>query len=229
MLRQRAAGRREGEPGRLLLAAAAGYLIGTFPTADIVSSLVGRARKTARPDLRVLGSGNPGGLNAWTSLGRRWGLLVIAGDIGKGVVAAVTGRRLGGDDGAYAAGAAAVAGHCYPVWNGFRGGKGVATSFGTELVCMPAYAPLDVGVATASFMVANSFSRNENIDEGAPANVGTYAASAAFNLAALVTWLMRLRPLWSPRPSALLPLYALTSSATIALRFFTAPKPRSGR
>lgn len=147
--------------------------------------------------------------------------------MGKGAVAALAGRKIAGDEGAYAAGAAAVCGHCYPAWSGLRGGKGVATSFGTVLVCMPAYAPVDVVVAAGSYAIAQRAKPGSRMDEGVPARMGTYAASAAFTLAAVVTWLRCWRPFWSPRPGALLPIYAAVSSAVIFARFLTAEERRA--
>lgn len=155
-----------------------------------------------------------------------WGVLVIIGDVGKGAVASMTGKALAGDDGAYAAGAAAVCGHCYPAWNGLRGGKGVATSFGTTFVCMPGYAPIDVAVAVGSFAVAQRVRPGPRMDAGTPARAGTFAASAAFTVTAVLARLLRWRPLWSPRPTVLLPVYAIVSSAIIFARFLTAGEPR---
>ena len=89
-------------------AAAAGYLIGTLPSADIAAGLTTRGAV----DLRAAGSGNPGALNALRLLGRRAGLAVTVADIGKGVAACLLGRALAGERGAHAGGVAAVAGHC---------------------------------------------------------------------------------------------------------------------
>ncbi len=104
----------------LLAAGLLGYLAGSFPTADLVSKYVTGRRGGV--GLREAGSGNPGAVNAATVLGRKWGLVVVAGDMVKGVAACVLGRAMGGDNGAYLAGTTAVAGHCYPVGSGFRGG-----------------------------------------------------------------------------------------------------------
>ncbi|MEZ5297835.1 MAG: glycerol-3-phosphate acyltransferase [Ilumatobacteraceae bacterium] len=131
-----------------LAAAAIGYLVGTFPTADLVARRV----SAGRVDLRRSGSGNPGTLNAANVLGAKAGVAVLVGDIGKGAVASVVGGAIAGPVGAHVAGSAGVIGHCHPVWNGFRGGKGVAASIGQCLVTFPAYFPIDlaVGAATAA-------------------------------------------------------------------------------
>lgn len=197
---------------RTIVAATIGYLIGTIPSADIAARLASRRRRPA--DLRATGTGNPGALNAAKTLGWKWGALVLAGDIGKGVLASVAGRRIGAANGAYAAGAASVIGHCLPVWNGFRGGKGVATSAGTSLVCFPAYAPADVALATGlSFL-----SRGR-------AELSAGITSAVFVIAATYWWTARRKNAWGPEPTVGLPLYALASSALIIQRLLSAPPP----
>lgn len=103
----------------------AGYLLGTFPSADLAA----RAATGRADHLRRHGSGNPGGLNATQVLGRRWGVAVIAADVAKGALA----TRLAGGG----AGTAAVVGHCHPVWTRFQGGKGVATAAGQGLATDP--------------------------------------------------------------------------------------------
>lgn len=198
---------------RLPVAALAGYLVGTFPTADVVARLAARASGDNGVDLRAAGTGNPGALNTAKMLGWKLGALVLAGDIAKGALGALAGKHLAGDNGTYAGGAAAVVGHCAPVWNGFRGGKGIAASAGTALVCFPAYAAFDVALA-AGFL---ALSRGH-------ANVATYATSAAFVGAAAYWWFKKKRNAWGPKPTAGLPLYALASSAVIAYRFLTAPQ-----
>jgi glycerol-3-phosphate acyltransferase PlsY len=107
----------------LLGAAALGYLLGTIPSADLAARLASRGTV----NLRDAGTGNPGAANAASLLGPRWGAGVMAADIAKGFVACQAARLVAGEPGAYVAGTAAVVGHCYPVWSGFRGGKGVAT------------------------------------------------------------------------------------------------------
>lgn len=119
----------------------AGYLLGTFPSADLAARAV-----TGRADhLRRHGSGNPGGLNATRVLGRRWGMAVIAADVAKGALAT---RFAGGG-----AGTAAVVGHCHPVWTRFRGGKGVATAAGQGLATDPAGLAVALAGAAAAARV----------------------------------------------------------------------------
>ena len=197
---------------RTIVAAITGYLSGTIPSADIAARLASRRR--GHSDLRAAGTRNPGALNAAKTLGWKWGALVLAGDIGKGVVASVAGRRIAGANGAYAAGAASVVGHCLPVWNGFRGGKGVATSAGTSLVCFPAYAPADVALATGLTFLSRG-----------RAEVSAGVTSAVFVIAATYWWGTRRRNAWGPPPTVGLPLYALVSSALIIQRLLSAPPP----
>ena len=198
----------------LVASAIAGYLIGTVLFADVVTGLARRRRPDAS-DLRGVGSGNPGAANAMSHLGKGWASLVLAGDMGKGAAATQLGRVVGGDAGAYAAAAGVVAGHCFPAQHGFRGGKGVATSAGTTWVAFPIYVPFDVGLAVLSFV----FSRH--------AAKATLFASSAF-VAASVLWYRRgWTNLWGTRPTAGLPLYAIATTAVIALRFAEVPRPRS--
>lgn len=106
------------------------YLLGTFPTAI----LVGRWRGH---DPTTEGSGNPGASNAFRTMGRRAGALVLLGDLAKGAVAGGAGLATGNRAVAVACGLAAVLGHVAPVTRGLRGGKGVATAGGMALVLLP--------------------------------------------------------------------------------------------
>lgn len=116
------------------------YLLGGM----VGSLLLGRLRGV---DIRRAGSGNAGATNALRTQGWPFALTVALIDIGKGAVAALLIARLdvfGGDPVglsmaalALACGLAAALGHCYPVWHGFRGGKGAATLFGAVLALFP--------------------------------------------------------------------------------------------
>lgn len=194
---------------RLVSAVTAGYLLGTFPTADLVA----RRASEGRVDLRRAGSGNPGSANALNVLGSRAAALVLGGDIGKGAVACAVGGAIAGPVGAHAAGTSAVVGHCYPVWSGFRGGKGVATSVGQCLATFPAYFPVDVAVAAVT--VANPRWRRR-------AFAATVASSVCWVAGGLVWWSRRLPNLWGPRPSVWLPVTSAVSSAVIIHRFVVA-------
>ena len=187
-----------------------------------------RGSGDAGVDLGAGGSGNPGAVNAGKLLGRNWGLIVLAGDMIKGAAACVVGRALVGDNGAYLAGTASVVGHCFSPWSRFRGGKGVATSFGTTLVCFPAYAPFDLAVfATTLFLSRRRASLATGPLDTQPAGrIGTFVASGVFNAAATYWWLRRKGNLWGPRSTVGLPLYALATSGIIAFRLLTWPTVR---
>lgn len=186
---------------RLVGAAACGYLLGSVSFADLVS---GR-----RADLRLLGSGNPGAMNARRVLGHRAGVAVALCDIGKGVVACAAGRTLAGDAGAHVGGVAAVTGHCYPVWARFRGGKGVATSFGQCLATFPAYAPIDVAVAFGATRLPGM---------RRPALVSAAVSALLWVLASVLWWRRRWPHPWGPPPSALLPVANAATVAVMASR-----------
>lgn len=121
----------------LILAA---YLLGSLSG----SLLLGRLRGV---DIRTQGSGNAGGTNAFRTQGLKFALGVVVVDIGKGALAAWLGLRFG-EAGwvAYATAFAAVIGHVWPVWHGFRGGKGAATVIGATLVLWPAAVPVLLAV-----------------------------------------------------------------------------------
>ncbi|CAN5208815.1 hypothetical protein BH20ACT13_BH20ACT13_23420 [soil metagenome] len=123
-------------------------------------------------------------MNAFRILGRRAGLLVMGADIAKGILACAAGRAIAGDSGAHAAGVGAVAGHCYPISHRFRGGKGIATSFGQCLATFPAFAPFDAAVAI-------SVARLPGIPRPKLASVAV--SSTAWLLASVVWWKRQLR------------------------------------
>ena len=190
----------------VLASAATGYLLGTVPCADTAARLA----TGGLTDLRLAGTGNPGAVNAMHVLGAGWGWGILAADATKGAVACVAGRRLGGSTGAHVAGTAAVVGHCFPVWNGFRGGKGVAVSLGQCTATFPAYLPVDLGVAWA---VGKWKGRTFP---------GTAAASATWVAAGVVWWRRGWPNGWGPPPTAALPISAAVSSGVILYKFLTA-------
>jgi len=106
------------------------YLLGALP----FSYLLGRAMGV---DLRAHGSGNLGATNAFRVLGAKVGVCTLALDMGKGALAVALGAWLAGGEWPVACGLAAIAGHNWPVYLKFRGGKGVATSAGVCLCLLP--------------------------------------------------------------------------------------------
>ena len=114
------------------IGAAVGYAVGAIPFGLLVGRLAGVG------DVRAYGSGKTGFTNALRSLGLKWAALVMAGDITKGAAAVLVGRLILDEPWAAAlAGVAAVLGHIFPVYAGFRGGRGVATAFGAFLAVSP--------------------------------------------------------------------------------------------
>jgi acyl phosphate:glycerol-3-phosphate acyltransferase len=198
-----ATARRVARGARIALAAAVGYLAGTGPSAAIATRLAGRDDV----DLRRDGSGNPGALNASRVLGRRWGAAVFLADAAKGAAAAVAGRAVAGDAGACAAATASIAGHNWPVWTGFRGGKGVATSAGASVVIFPAFAPVDAAVAAFGATVTRRADR------------ATAICCAARCSAAAVWWWRRWPNAWGPSPGPGVQLFAVAGSAMVLRRF----------
>ena len=121
--------------------AAIGYLLGSIPTGLLVGRLSGVR------DVREFGSGKTGFTNSLRVIGVRWSIIVVAVDIGKGATAVLIGRYLFDEPWAAAlAGVLAVVGHQFPVFAGFRGGRGVATIFGAFIALVPPFAAVAVGV-----------------------------------------------------------------------------------
>lgn len=187
--------------------------MGSGPVADVGARVASGGKRSLRSE----GTGNPGGANALVVLGKRWGYGIILADIAKGAAACGLGRRVAGDAGAHVAGTAAVIGHCFPAWSGFKGGKGVAVSLGQCVATFPPYAPVDLAVAWAAAAKrwpARRFS--------SPTMAATVIASAAWVAASVLSWRRRWPNAWGPRPSALLPMAAAASSTVILSRFAAA-------
>ncbi|MEY4255937.1 MAG: hypothetical protein RLZZ141_1164 [Pseudomonadota bacterium] len=104
-----------------------GYLLGSIPFGLVVTRLGGAG------DIRQVGSGNIGATNVLRTGRKDLALLTLLGDGGKGIVAVLVARHFFGETAAALAGGAAFLGHLFPVWLGFKGGKGVATFFGVML------------------------------------------------------------------------------------------------
>ena len=121
----------------VILAAAAAYLLGSVSFAVVVS------KGLYHQDVRQFGSGNAGMTNILRTYGKKAAALTLAGDFLKGVAAVLIGRLIFAAmgvtlfDGAYVGGLFAILGHLYPVYFGFRGGKGILTSIGIIAVINP--------------------------------------------------------------------------------------------
>jgi glycerol-3-phosphate acyltransferase PlsY len=111
----------------LALAAAFGYLLGSIPFGVLITRALGLG------DLRSIGSGNIGATNVLRTGNKAAAAATVLLDGGKGAVAVLVARALLGEPAAMLAGFAAFLGHLFPVWLGFRGGKGVATFLGVML------------------------------------------------------------------------------------------------
>ena len=122
-----------------------GYLLGSIPFAYLL------ARRHRGIDLRLAGSGNVGAANVLRTTTKKIGVSAMALDMGKGIASVLVARQIdpAGTTGPAVAGIAAVLGHIYPVWLGFRGGKGVATTCGVFSILAPPAAAL----AGAVFLV----------------------------------------------------------------------------
>jgi glycerol-3-phosphate acyltransferase PlsY len=112
------------------LAIVLAYLLGSLPT----GYLAGRMRGV---DIRTLGSKNVGATNVFRTLGKGIGIAVMAVDIAKGAAAVLLAGAIAGEPWTILAAAAAMAGHVWPVWLGFKGGKGVATGAGAAAALTP--------------------------------------------------------------------------------------------
>ena len=121
------------------------YLLGNISTSYIV------AKRLTGVDIRTQGSGNAGSTNVLRTLGKKAGALTFIGDVLKGLIAVLIARfiaygvNLDNTTCAYIAVVAVVLGHNYPVFLGFKGGKGVATSLGSMLGMNPLVALLCLG------------------------------------------------------------------------------------
>ncbi|MBK5934521.1 acyl-phosphate glycerol-3-phosphate acyltransferase [Rhodovulum imhoffii] len=111
----------------LVLTGVLAYLLGAVPFGIVMARLFGLG------DLRRIGSGNIGATNVLRTGNKPAALLTLVLDAGKGGIAVLAARALVGEDAAQLAGFAAFVGHIFPVYLGFRGGKGVATFLGTLL------------------------------------------------------------------------------------------------
>ncbi len=111
----------------LLLWAVVGYLLGSIPFGMILSKLMNLG------DLRSIGSGNIGATNVLRTGNKKAAFATLILDGGKGAVAVLLARELAGDSAAQVAAFASFLGHCFPIYIGFKGGKGVATFIGIAL------------------------------------------------------------------------------------------------
>jgi glycerol-3-phosphate acyltransferase PlsY len=179
-----------------VLAAIGGYLLGSIPFGLVIVSAAGLG------DIRSIGSGNIGATNVLRTGRKDLALATLLLDAGKAAIALEIARWLSGGSPneieiGLTAGAFAFLGHCYPVWLGFKGGKGVATYFGLLLFGMPPLG-LVVGVVWLAMAMIFRFSSLASLIAAAVAPilalVGGYSISeTAFLvvLAVLIVWTHR--------------------------------------
>lgn len=147
-----------------------GYLLGSISTGVLLS------RFLTKSDIRKEGSGNAGTTNMLRVHGRGMALLTLAGDMLKGIIAVFIGFALvGGEAGGLLGAVGAVLGHNFPCFFGFKGGKGIATSFGCLLIIFPLQTLFAFGVFLVLFIVTRYVS------------VGSISAAVALPLAVLFT------------------------------------------
>jgi acyl phosphate:glycerol-3-phosphate acyltransferase len=133
-----------------------GYLLGSFPTGLLIGRVAGIG------DVRGYGSGKTGFTNSLRTMGIRWAILVLLIDAAKGAAPVLIGKLIFDEPWAAAlGGVAAVIGHTWPVFAGFRGGRGVATALGAFIAVSPlaALAVLVIGlVVLAIFRYVSAMS-----------------------------------------------------------------------
>jgi acyl phosphate:glycerol-3-phosphate acyltransferase len=136
---------------KALLAVLAGYILGSFPSAYLAGRIV------KKEDIRNVGGGNVGTLNTLRQVGFVPGLLVFIADAGKGALAVLVAKWIGaGEITVFAAGLAAVAGHNWPVFLRFRGGRGGATGYGIFLALALPAASIVFGLMLCVLMLTSN-------------------------------------------------------------------------
>ncbi len=115
----------------LIASAALGYLLGSIPFGLLLTRFAGLG------DIRKVGSGNIGATNVLRTGKRGLAAATLLLDGAKGAAGVLVGLLLAGTPGVIAGGLAAVVGHLFPIWLGFRGGKGVATGLGVLIAANP--------------------------------------------------------------------------------------------
>jgi acyl phosphate:glycerol-3-phosphate acyltransferase len=154
-------------PLSLAVVAVLAYLLGSIPFGIVITRALGLG------DLRKIGSGNIGATNVLRTGNRRAALATLILDAGKGGISVLLARWLVGPDAAQLAGLTAFLGHLFPVWLGFKGGKGVATFLGTLLALA-----WPVGLAACATWVATA----------AVTRISSLSALVAAALAAVWAW-----------------------------------------
>ena len=106
-----------------IIAVVIAYLIGSINNAILICGAKGI-------DVKKVGSGNAGATNTVRALGKKYGVIVFLLDFLKGVISCLVARFIAGDEYVALAGIFVILGHIYPLYHGFKGGKGVSTTYG---------------------------------------------------------------------------------------------------
>lgn len=137
------------------------YLLGSLPTALLVS------RAVAGVDIREIGDGNMGARNATRTLGWGPGAFVATVDFSKGAAAVLIARYMTlSPTWQLAAGVSAVIGHDFPIWVGFRGGQGMASTLGTLFVLLPQETAWGLIAFGSAYLVTHSFDLSAGVGLG---------------------------------------------------------------
>lgn len=190
----------------LATALAFGYLLGSIPFGLLLTRIAGLG------DIRQIGSGNIGATNVLRTGKKGLAALTLLLDGAKGLVAVLIASRFAGPDAAIMAGYGALLGHLFPVWLGFRGGKGVATGLGVLIA-------LDWRIGAAcclTWLIAAALFR-----------ISSLAALIAF--AAAPVFALFLPLLWAPGSEALGDLQFATFGAIVATAIFAKHHANIGR
>ena len=168
-------------PGVLLVVAFLSYLAGSIPFGVVITRAMGLG------DLRSIGSGNIGATNVLRTGNKPAAAATLILDAAKGGIAVLIARATVGDDAAQVAALASFLGHLYPVWLGFKGGKGVATFLGILLALV-----WPIGLAAcATWLVTAALSRISSLSALAAAGLAPgYLAFAGYSDMVLLTLLL---------------------------------------
>ena len=126
------------------------YLLGSVPCAYIAGRLVKGV------DIRTIGDRNAGAANVYRNIGHRAGIAVMVADIGKGAMAVLVAQGFASQPVVLLCGAAAVAGHNWPLFCKFRGGRGQATTLGVLLTLMPMAMGILLAICAVPFLVTRN-------------------------------------------------------------------------
>ena len=126
------------------------YLLGSIPSAYIAGRLVKGI------DIRKVGDGNVGAANAYREIGSKAGMAVLVADVGKGAIAVSITSILASQPVVLLAGLGAVAGHNWPVYIGFRGGRGESTALGVLSVLLPQPMLILLAVSAVPFFITRN-------------------------------------------------------------------------